>query len=255
MTHASSAIPRPSLALLSSEPWRAAFEFASFKLSKPKPAPAGDGHPVVIFPGLATDAKAVSPLLRHCETLGYQAMDWGRGFNRGPQGDIDTWTRELADDIARMILPFRRKVTLIGWSLGGIYAREVAKRITPRVRQVITIGTPINVSGDSTNVGWLMRLMNRDAANLDDASLKRLSNAPAVPTTSIYSRLDGIVAWQACLHKKQSATVEDVEINGSHIGMGWNREVLSVVGNRLAQPPRGWRRYSADASSSIDARQ
>ncbi len=255
MTNATNAIPRPSLALLSSEPWRAAIEFASFKFGKPKATPAGDGHPVVIFPGLATDAKAVLPLLRHCEALGYQAMDWGRGFNRGPQGDIDAWTRELADDIARMISPFRRKVTLIGWSLGGIYAREVAKRITPRVRQVITIGTPINVSADNTNVGWLMRLLNRDAAHLDHASLQRFSKAPAVPTTSIYSRLDGIVAWQACLHKKQSATVEDVEVNGSHIGMGWNPEVLSVVGDRLAQRPRGWRRYRADGSASIDVKQ
>jgi hypothetical protein len=249
MSHAITAISRPSLALLSSEPWRAAMEFISLKLRRTKPIAAGDGHPVIIFPGLATDANAVAPLLRHCKALGYAAMGWGRGFNRGPQGEVDIWTRELADEIAGMISPFRRKATLIGWSLGGIYAREVAKLIAPRVRQVITIGTPFNATADHTNVGWILRLLNRNGPAFDQALSRRLREAPSVPTTSIFSRLDGIVAWQTCLHAVQSSTIQDIEVDGSHIGMGWNPEVLTIVGDRLAQPiHRKWQRYESGRS-------
>ncbi len=245
MSYATTVVSRPSLALLSSEPWRAAMEFMSLKLRRNKPTATGDGHPVIIFPGLATDAKAVAPLLRHCKALGYEAMDWGRGFNRGPQGDVDAWTKELADDIAGLISPFRRKATLIGWSLGGMYAREVAKLITPRIRQVITIGTPFNATADHTNAGWVLRMLNRDGPTFDIALSRQLKKAPGVPTTSIYSRLDGIVAWQTCLHATQSATVQDIEVDGSHIGMGWNPKVMAVVGDRLAQPIKSWQRYDS----------
>jgi pimeloyl-ACP methyl ester carboxylesterase len=154
-------IQRPSLTLLGFEPWRAAFEFASHKLGrKDDPVALGDGHPVIIFPGMASDGTATAPLRHHCESLGYRAFDWGRGFNTGPQGNIDTWLAELAAHTARMLAPFGQSATLIGWSLGGLYAREVAKLLGPKVRQVITIGTPFNASADHTNVGWIFRLLN-----------------------------------------------------------------------------------------------
>ena len=87
---ASPPISRPCLALLGAEPWRAALEFVQHKIARKAAVPAGDGHPVVIFPGLATDGAAVAPLGDYCEALGYSAMYWNRGFNTGPQGDIDT---------------------------------------------------------------------------------------------------------------------------------------------------------------------
>ena len=112
-----------------------------------------DGHPVIIFPSMATGRISVSPLRRYCENLGYAASDKGWGLNAGPQGDIDRWLAELAAHTADMLAPFDQSATLIGWSLGGVYAREVAKRLSSKVRQVITLGTPFNASEDHTPGG------------------------------------------------------------------------------------------------------
>lgn len=242
-------IERPSLALFGIEPWRAAFEFAKHRLASAgaKPA-AGDGHPVIIFPGMGTNGTAVAPLRRHCESLGYEALDWGRGFNRGPQGDINAWLVDLELHIAELLSGFKQSATFIGWSLGGIYARELSKTMGRRVRQVITIGTPFNSKSDHTNVGWMYRLLSGSAAPFDAAMSARLRRAPSVPTTSIYSRSDGVVAWQTCRHVTESQSVQDLEVSGSHIGLGWNREVLRLVGDRLAQPPGRWLRYRRSAS-------
>lgn len=122
----------------------------------------------------------------------------------------------------------------MGWSLGGLYARELAKRIPHRVRQVITIGTPFNAGADRSNVGWLYHRLNGSPVPVDAALALRLRTPPPVPTTSIYSRSDGVVPWRACRHTGRHRHVRDIEVGGSHIGMGWNREVLDTVGRRLA---------------------
>lgn len=237
-------IRRPSLALLGTEPYRAAFEFVSHALTKKPRRQRADGHPVVIFPGLASDGKAVAPLRRHCQALGYRALDWGRGFNTGPQGDVDEWVHALAEHTARLIAPFERKATLIGWSLGGLYAREVAKLIKLQIRQVITIGTPFNAERDHSNVGWVFRLVSGTDPAFGTPLSTRLREAPPVPTTSIFSRSDGVVAWQTCVHDVVSKHIEDIEVRGSHLGMGWNPAVLKVVADRLAQPAGRWAPYA-----------
>ena len=239
------AIERPSLQLLGTEPWRAAMEFVSHVLHDKPARRSGDGHPVVIFPGLAADGTTVAPLRKYCEALGYTAFDWGEGRNTGPQGDIDAWLAALASRISASLSGFDQSATLIGWSLGGLYAREIAKLLDRRVRQVITIGTPFNALEDHSNVGWLYRLLGGRASAFDTALSVRLKTPPTVPTTSIYSRSDGIVAWQTCLHDDARAIgVQDIEINGSHIGMGWNRAALEIIADRLAQPPGQWQAYS-----------
>lgn len=246
------AIERPSLALFGIEPWRAALEFASHQIAPTDPQRApGDGHPVVIFPGMGSDGKSVAPLRRHCKSLGYEALDWGRGINRGPQGDIDAWLAELKAHTTEMLKGFTQSATFIGWSLGGIYARELSKTMGPRVRQVITMGTPFNARADHTNVGWIFRLLSGSTPTFTAALSARLRTAPTVPTTSIYSRSDGVVAWQTCRHARQSRRVQDVEVSGSHVGLGWNRAVLRIVGDRLAQPPGRWLRYAPDAVAAV----
>src|SRR5258706_599772 len=111
-------IPRPSLSLLAAEPFRAASEFVLHKLS-PSQAGVGDGHPVVIFPGLAADASSVAPLRDHCRSLGYAAVDWGRGANMGPRGDIDAWLAELAEHVSRLLPDPAKPATLIGGASSG----------------------------------------------------------------------------------------------------------------------------------------
>lgn len=236
-------VHRPSLALLGSEPLRAAMEFARHRFDKTVHAMPGDGHSVVIFPGLGTDGKSVAPLLAYCRLLGYDAVDWGQGFNTGPRGDLDSWLDALKSRVLALLSDQAEPATLIGWSLGGIYARELSKLMAPRVRQVITIGTPFNADADHSNVGWLYRLLSGSPSAIDPALSRRLRTPPPLRTTSIYSRADGVVAWQTCCHDKRSPLVHDIEVGGSHLGMSWNREVLAAVADRLAQQPGPWRRY------------
>ncbi|MCY7306429.1 MAG: alpha/beta hydrolase, partial [Rhodoferax sp.] len=126
-------------------------------------------------------------------------------------------------------------ISLIGWSLGGIYAREVAKRLAGRVRRVITIGTPFAGRPNHTNATLVYRLVNGKKPPFNAALARHLAAAPRVPTTSIYSRTDGVVPWQACLQKGQGRLSENIEVTGSHCGLGWNRAVFRIVADRLRQ--------------------
>ena len=236
---------RPSLQLLGLEPWRAAFEYAAMRMAPPVAHPSGDGHPVVVFPGLASDERAIEPLTSFCRRLGYPTHDWGRGLNAGPQGDVERWLAGLADDIHQIAHAHGRRLSLIGWSLGGIFAREVAKRIPGDVRQVITIGTPFAGPPEQSHVGWLYRMLSRQPATMDAKLQADLSVAPDVPTTSIYSRSDGIVAWQNCIQSGDRSDVENIEVDGSHCGLGWNTQVLSVLADRLGQRESSWQAYEA----------
>ena len=242
---ATDTIQRPPLILLGTEPLRAAMEFARHKFAKPDHTKPGDGHPVIIFPGLGADGKSVSILREHCRALGYDAFDWGQGLNTGPKGDLDTWLHTLKSQITDLLADHSRQATLIGWSLGGLYAREIGKLMAPRVRQVITIGTPFNAEADLTHVGWLFRLLSGNSSAIDPTLSQRLRTPPPVRTTSIYSRSDGVVAWQTCRHDKVSRLVHEIEVDSSHIGMGWNREVLTAVADRLRQPSGRRHRYAS----------
>ena len=224
----------PPLGLLGIEPLRAAMEYASMCLMKSHDLPRGDGHAVVAFPGLAGDVRSTRPLIEFCAGLGYHALDWGLGLNRGPQGDIAAWLDELAGHIDDLTAGHRKRISLIGWSLGGIYAREVAKKIPKRVRCVITLGTPFAGTPEQTNVGWVYRVLNGHKLTADEALLARLRTAPAVPTTSIYSRTDGVVAWQACLNGNLPH-LDNVEVTGSHCGLGWNPAAYAVIADRLSR--------------------
>ena len=227
----------PSWTLLGTEPLRALLEYARMRRMDKAAFPRGDGHPVVIFPGLATDRHSTAPLKAFCDSLGYAAFDWGRGFNTGPEGDVDAWLDELAHHVQELTATHGQRMSLIGWSLGGIYAREVAKQLRRRVRRVITIGTPVAGTVEQTNVARVYRLLNgRTPPALDEALSTRLRTPPDVPTTSIFSRSDGIVAWQACIQDGERGHTENIEIDGSHVGMPWNPEVLSIIANRLRRP-------------------
>lgn len=231
----------PSLTML--EPFRATMEFAFQQFAAPPRGVPGDGHPVVIFPGLGADGTSVSILRSHCEELGYEAFDWGQGFNIGPRGEPGAWLDDLADQISVQLAKYEKPATLIGWSLGGLYARELGKLLAPKLRQVITIATPFNGSADDDSAAWLSSVLSGSAASIDPMWLERLRTPPPVPTTSIYSRSDGLIAWETCRHDKLSSFVEDIEVDGSHMGMGWNREVLNIVADRLGQHAGSWHPY------------
>jgi dienelactone hydrolase len=133
-----------------------------------------------------------------------------------------------------------RKVSLVGWSLGGVYAREVAKRCPDSVRTVITLGTPFGSLRGANHAGTIYKLVNGDTSQLTPELEARLRECPPVPTTSIYSKTDGIVSWRGCIERKSERS-ESVEVSASHLGMGTHPEVLRIVANRLAQPEGQWR--------------
>ena len=241
----------PSLGLLGMEPLRAVFEYAGMRLMDQAALPEGDGHPVIIFPGLASDKRSLVPLRNCCEALGYAVYDWEQGFNTGPQGDIDEWLGNLAEHVQGVASLHARRVSLVGWSLGGIYAREIAKMRSPLVRQVVTLGTPFGGTGGETNAGWLYRMVNGSEPVIDDPLAARLRTTPPVPTTSIYSRTDGVVAWQTCL-LDGSLQSENVEVDGSHIGLPWNPQVLRIVADRLSQPEGRWARHARASAAHAD---
>ena len=198
-------------------------------------AERGDGHAVLVFPGMVASDVSTAPLRRWLRALGYDAHGWEQGRNFGPRPASLSASLERIRELRRSS---GRKVSLIGQSLGGIYARELAKQAPNDVRVVITLGTPFTGGARSTNAWQLFEAMNGGGQDLPfrrDA----VRQPPPVPTTSIYSRTDGIVAWQ-CSVDAQGALTEAVEVQGSHTGMGVNPLVLHVVADRLAQPEGGW---------------
>ena len=229
----------PSLALLGMEPLRAALEYAQMRLHDHRDhsatLPRGDRHAVVVFPGLGGNAWSTRALVDFCNRLGYQTLDWGLGLNRGPVGDVDRWLADLAAHVDDLTAGHRKRISLIGWSLGGIYAREVAKQMPKRVRRVITLGTPFAGAPEETHAGWVYRRLSGQTMTADDALLRRLRTPPSAPTTSIYSRSDGVVAWRACMNAEMPH-VENIEVPGSHCGLGWNTAAYEVIADRLARP-------------------
>lgn len=229
----------PPLSLLAMEPVRALFDFAASKFSARAEA-VGDGHSVVVFPGLGGAPFTTGHLRRFLGDAGFDAHCWGRGVNTGPEGDFDLWLEPLEADVRRRHAESGRKVSLVGWSLGGIYARELAKRAPDCVRQVITLGTPFAAMRGATRAEGLYKLLNGNAAPLTDTLEARLRSAPPVPTTSIYSKSDGVVSWRGCIEQR-TQWAESLEVGASHLGMVTHPEVLRLVVDRLAQPEGRWR--------------
>lgn len=231
----------PPLSLLAMEPLRAMFDFAAAALAV-RAAAVGDGHPVMVFPGLGGAPFTTSHLRSHLDGCGFTAHCWGRGVNTGPSGDFDDWLDGLEEDVENRFEQDGRKVSLVGWSLGGIYARELAKRRPEYVRQVITLGTPFGSMRGAPHAEAVYKLLNGDAAGVTSELEARLRRCPPVPTTSIYSKSDGVVCWQDCIERR-SPLAESVEVSASHLGMATHPGVLGIVVDRLAQPEGKWRRW------------
>jgi pimeloyl-ACP methyl ester carboxylesterase len=168
---------------------------------------------------------------------GYKPHKWGFGLNLGPrEGVLDV----CLDRVKRLRRESDRKVSLIGWSLGGIYAREIGKLAPEDVRCVITLGTPFKGSPRATNAWRVYELASGE--QVDSIGDQRFASPPPVPTTSIFSRTDGVVAWR-CSVERETATTENIEVEASHIGLGVNPAAILAIADRLAQPEGAWRKF------------
>jgi pimeloyl-ACP methyl ester carboxylesterase len=224
---------------------RAPWELAATLAATPwlRRLPAGDGHPVLVFPGLGAHDFTTVPLRRFLEDRGYVPHPWDQGFNFGPRSGVLERCHEQLDAIFDR---HRRPVSLVGWSLGGVYAREVAKEMPDKVRCVITLGTPFTGHPRATNAWRVYEFLSGQSVH-DPEVIKQVRQPPPVPTTSIYSRSDGIVAWR-CSVNEEGPLTENIELYASHVGMGMNPLALYAIADRLAQDPLHWKPFDADGA-------
>lgn len=199
--------------------------------------PTGDGHPVLLLPGFLASDFSTRPLRRFLRDRGYWAHRWKLGRNLGPREGLEEGMAERLGEIHRQ---HDRKVSVVGWSLGGVYARVMANRHPELVRGIITLGSPFARDTKANNSWRLYEAITGD--RLDEIEPERLAEVrrtPPVPTTSIFSRSDGVTNWRSTL-EVEGPLSESVQVPGSHLGLGFNPLVLYVIADRLAQSPDSW---------------
>ncbi|MGB0921624.1 MAG: alpha/beta hydrolase [Alphaproteobacteria bacterium] len=227
-----------------SEVPRAGAEAAAFAMAWPllTRLPQGDGHTVMVLPGFTANDTSTLPLRRLLSSLGYDAHGWDQGTNMGrAPGQREALLARLDELHGRS----GRKISLIGQSLGGIFARELARARPQQTRLVISLGSPFSGSGVQGSNLWpfVEQITGRTAPEVSPAVRRRLAEPLQVPMTAIYSRGDGVVDWRACLQKPLNNTSENIEVRGSHSGMAVNPSVVLAIADRLAQPEFAWRKF------------
>jgi pimeloyl-ACP methyl ester carboxylesterase len=218
--HAEQLLDRRRALLAATEPARTLVGAGALAASLPllRRAPRGEPHPVLVLPGLLASDLSTRALRSWLRRLGYPVVGWALGRNRGPTQEVVSELPLLVDRLAR---EHGTSVSIVGWSLGGIYARRLALRAPRQVRQVITLGSPFAPA---------------------DRRRGSLARPLPVPSTAVYSRWDGVVDWRAC-RQKPGPRSENVAVRASHLGMGSDPAVLWVIADRLAQPRQNWRPF------------
>ena len=245
MSAATQAISPPSKILMLLEGRRALSEFGAFLHALPllHLTPKGDGHPVLVIPGLMAGDDLTLPLRKFLGGRGYAVKGWGLGLNRGLREGVQD---RMLDCVRELSHQHKRKISIVGWSLGGIYARELAKIAPDQVRSVISLGSPFGGSPKSTNAWKVYELAS--GQSVDD--VHDVADAPTVPTTAIYSRTDGICAWQGCV-EKTSTQSESIEVEGSHCGLAVNPAAVYAIADRLSQPEGAWTAFDRSGWRSL----
>src|ERR1700756_3361466 len=239
----------PSLALMLAEV-REIFEFTASLLLSPllMRAPKGDSHPVLTLPGFLASDLSMAPMRRYLRELGYDASAWKMGRTIG---GVSRTRAALRDRLAKIHANTGRKVSIVGWSLGGVYARDLALHAPDQVRCVVTLGSPFANDVRATNATRLYEALSGEAVE-DNAELRdAIAGDLPVPATSIYSRADGIVNWRTCL-LRPSDTAENIAVHfASHVGFGVNPAALWAVADRLAQGEGQFRQFDRSGPFAI----
>lgn len=230
---ASDRLRPPGLGLLLAEV-RGIFELNASLLLSPLllQAPRGDGHPVLTLPGFLASDLSMVPMRRFLSELGYDTRAWRMGRNIG---GVTRLRAALLDRLAEIHAETGRRVSIVGWSLGGVYARYLALEAPHMVRYVVTLGSPFAGDVRATNATRLYEALSGERVEINSALSKAIGGDIPVPTSSIYSKADGVVNWRTC-HLRPSATAENIEVYlASHVGIGVNPAALWAVADRLAQ--------------------
>lgn len=240
-------IRRPATGWALLEPVRFAWELGALALTGPLLAavPKGDGHPVMVLPGFAATDCGTVLLRNYLSLLGYEVFPWNLGWNldQHSAGENGEYVARRIEEIAGKT---GRKVSLVGWSLGGVIAREAARRDPSQVRQVITLGSPFAGNPRATSLAILYEVITGNRLSQPESRERyRCGHRPLpVPSSAVFSKSDGAVAWQNCVSETDAIT-ENIEVHSSHTGFAANPAVFYAVADRLAQPEQGWRKFAA----------
>ncbi|MCF6300563.1 MAG: alpha/beta hydrolase [Proteobacteria bacterium] len=225
---------------------RAIFEAGSLAMGFPilQASARGDGHPVLVLPGFLAGDFSTKLLRLFLKSRNYVPYGWGLGRNMGQQSHPKTGcSEEVVTKLEQIYHKHGEKVSVIGWSLGGIYARELARMQPEKIRSVISLGSPFS---SDLKANRAMRVFEKTSGfsldDIDESLRSRMRIAPPVPATSIYSRSDGITAWQCCLEIPDEST-ENIEVSSSHCGLGHHPFVMWVIADRLAQAEGEWKLF------------
>ncbi|MBU2876912.1 hypothetical protein [Aliiglaciecola lipolytica] len=229
---------------------RSLFEFGTTSLLMPLllQAPRGDKHPVMVLPGFLASDISTKPLRTFLKMKGYKPHGWGLGRNLGTHivGGQHIVSDQLLNKVIELHVKHDAKVSLVGWSLGGILAREIARVIPDCVRQVISLGSPFNgPQGSAPVAAKMFEMINGDLNQREPDAAQRIIPPPQVPSSAIFSRSDGVAHWQSCINSNEHLhpQSENIEVKGSHMGLGHNSQVLWIVANRLAQKEGQWQPF------------
>jgi pimeloyl-ACP methyl ester carboxylesterase len=239
----------PGLGLLLAEV-RGIFEFNASLMLSPllMRAPRGDGHPVLTLPGFLASDLSMAPMRRYLGELGYDSYAWKMGRNIG---GVSRMRASLRDRLAEIYENSGRKVSLVGWSLGGVYARDLALQAPDMVRYVVTLASPFTNDIRATNATRLYEALSGEAVEDNSELRTAIAGDLPVPTTSIYSRTDGVVNWRTCLVRPSEAA-ENIEVYlASHIGLGVNAAALWALADRLAQAEGEFRQFDRSGPFAI----
>ncbi|MDE2597073.1 MAG: alpha/beta hydrolase [Sphingomonadales bacterium] len=214
-------------------------------------APRGDGHPVMVLPGFATTDHMTLLLRSYLAMLGYQVFPWDLGWNldqhsAGENGEhVARRIEEIADATGQ-------NVSLVGWSLGGVIAREAARRKHHGLRQVIALGSPFAGNPRATSVTMLYELLTGNVLTAEHTRQRYATghHPLRVPSTAIFSRSDGITAWENCVSETDGIT-ENIEVHSSHFGFVGNPGVFYAVADRLALPEGAWRPFEREGAFEV----
>lgn len=247
---------RPSPLTTLTEVPRALLEASSLVASLPSLslAPRGDGHPLLLIPGFLASDRSLIAMRGYLKSLGYDTYTWGLGRNMGKPEHL---FEHLPEKLLEIAQSSGEPVSLVGQSLGGIFARELAREFPELTRQVITLGSPFGARDRRFTHRALSHLYRvSSGASVDDmVALMRERErhiSHEVPRTAIYSRGDGVVNWQSCREAEEDSMTQNIEVVGSHCGMGFNPLIYYIVADRLGQRAENWKRFSIVPSFSRD---
>ncbi len=220
------------------EPLRASFELASLgaSLGALMLAPRGDAHTVLVLPGLGGGDGSTTALRTYLSWLGYRALPWELGSNRGISASWQPLTQRVHSILDA--LSGDATISVVGWSLGGTLGLGLSYALPKRIRRVITLGSP-QMATDGLAAPWIRasyRAMNASRVSASDLLNEwPLPQRPA-PHIAIFSRSDAVVPWTLAMGNNDVA--ERIEVLGSHLGLGVNPAVLYAVADRLAARDR-----------------